>query len=85
MHSLSGDKDSTMERRTIGAKNPLQCLRGSVQIRPPPSRVSTGCQPYLCSIFALQLSQEGVRDEKAGGAGDPYGSNGWLAPMAPEH
>ncbi|KAA8550390.1 hypothetical protein F0562_002074 [Nyssa sinensis] len=50
--------------RTNGTKDPLQCVWSSVQVWPSLSRVSSGSESYICSVFTLKLSQEGYRDEK---------------------
>lgn len=66
MLTLWGDQDSTMERGANGAKNALQCLWGSLQVWPSLPRVPTCCKSNVCSVIALQLPQEGHRDEKEG-------------------
>lgn len=68
MHALRFGEDATVEDRAAGTENPLQRVRGEVQVGASGAGVQAGSEPDIRAKPALQLPQEGDGAAAAEGA-----------------
>lgn len=59
MLTLRVGEDATVADWSTGAEDPVQRVRGKIQVRPTRSRVPTSSEPNLRADSALELSPQG--------------------------